>query len=209
MSFDSIAPFYRWLETIAFGNSLQNARIAFLDRIGAPKRVLIVGEGNGRFLDALLQKHPALNIDCVDASARMLHLASKVARDNSAHVQFLQKDVLTWSPEEHAYDLIVTHFFLDCFNERELAKVVGILANSATRNAIWLLADFSIPSGALRKAHAQAWLWAMHRFFRVLAGISARKLIDPSPFLAAHGFRCLKREKRRAGMLISEMWERP
>ena len=208
MSFDSIAPFYRWLETIAFGNSLQSARIAFLDQIGAPKRVLIVGEGNGRFLDALLQKYPALKIDCVDASARMLRLASKVARDNSAQVQFLQKDVLTSSPEVNAYDLIVTHFFLDCFNESELAKVVAELSKAATQNAIWLLADFSIPSGALRKTHAQIWLWAMHRFFRAVAGISARELIDPSPFLEARGFSRLKQKQWRAGLLKSELWER-
>ena len=208
-SFDFIAPHYRWLESVAFANGLQQARVAFLDQIPAPRRALIVGEGDGRFLREFVRCFPGSDVDCVDASAAMVRLARSCLAGIEGRVRFIQCNLLTWSPDENAYDLIVTHFFLDCFDEGELEKVVATLSKSATRNAVWLLADFSIPSDALRKAHAQVWLWAMHRFFRAVAGISARKLIDPSAFLAAHGFRRLKRKQWRAGMLISEMWERP
>ena len=56
VSFDSIAPAYRTLETIAFGGALQRARVACLGEIGTPRRALIVGEGNGRFLCELLRR---------------------------------------------------------------------------------------------------------------------------------------------------------
>ena len=209
MSFDLIAPHYWWLENLAFANRLQNARLAFLDQIPRPRRVLIAGEGNGRFLREFARRFPEASIDCVDASVRMLRLARSRLAGIDNRIQFIQSNLLNWSPEENAYDLVVTHFFLDCFDKCELEKIVETVTNSATRNAIWLLADFSIPSGALRKTHAQIWLWAMHRFFRAVAGISARELIDPSPFLEARGFRCLRREQWRAGLLKSEMWERP
>ena len=45
MSFDRVTPFYRTLERLVFGDQLQQARLAFLGKIEAPRRVLIVGEG--------------------------------------------------------------------------------------------------------------------------------------------------------------------
>src|SRR5947209_11342892 len=119
VSFDAIAPWYRTLETIAFGNALQRARVACLDEIGSPRRVLILGEGNGRFLRELLRKHPGIEVDCVEASGRMIDLARRrlegMAPTAVSRVQFLHRDITSWNPESHGYDLIVTHFFLDCF----------------------------------------------------------------------------------------------
>ena len=73
MSFDLLAPHYRWLETIVFGNALQKARTCWISNIPRPKRTLLLGAGNGRFLCELLQVHP--DVDCLDASERMLQLA--------------------------------------------------------------------------------------------------------------------------------------
>ncbi len=207
-TFDFIARLYRLLESIAFQNSLQRARTFFLDQIPTPERVLVAGEGNGRFLREFVRRFPKARIDCVDASARMLELARAKLPDANHSVRFIRNDLLAWSPEEDAYDLIVTHFFLDCFDEHELAKVVAALAKSATQNALWLLADFSIPRQPLRKLHAQTWLWVMHRFFRVVARISARRLIDPLPFMSAHGFRCAQNKYSRLGLVKSELWRR-
>ncbi len=208
MSFDRIAPYYRWLESGIFGAKLQRARIAWIDGIETPARVLIVGEGTGRFLCEFLERYVDVEVDCVDASARMLQLARGRARRDELRVRFLHEDLLTWSPKESVYDLIVTHFFLDCFDEVEIEKIVTKLARSGTQNAVWLLADFFVPRDPLRKLHAKAWLWAMHRFFRVAAGISARRLTNPSPLLETHGFRLAQRQEWRLDLLKSEMWRR-
>ena len=209
MSFDFIAPHYRWLESVAFANTLQKARTFFLDQISRPRRVFIAGEGNGRFLREFAHKFPETFIDCVDASERMLQLAqSQLCDDNGGRIKFFQNDLLRWLPEEDVYDVIVTHFFLDCFTEAEIEKVVATLAKAATPHAVWLLADFSIPREPLRKLHAESWLWVMHRFFRDVARISARKLTDPSPFLEGKGFRCAQREQWRVGLVGSQLWQR-
>jgi ubiquinone/menaquinone biosynthesis C-methylase UbiE len=208
LSFDSVAPHYRWLEAMAFGSALQKARVAYLDQIDVPKRALIAGEGNGRYLEALLERHPETPVDCVDTSTRMLQLARKRIGEASC-VRFLHEDLTVWSPGEKAYDLIVTHFFLDCFNEMELEMVVAKLSRAAAERATWLLADFSIPDNGLARIHARLWLQTMYAFFRLTTGISARKLIDPSPFLQAEGFRRRRRVHWRAGLVTSQMWERP
>jgi ubiquinone/menaquinone biosynthesis C-methylase UbiE len=209
VSFDAIAPWYRTLETISFGSALQRARLACLDAIGSPRRALIVGEGNGRFLTALLQSQALIRIDCVDSSKKMLDLARRnvlqTAPEDITRVAFLQHDLTSWTPNDR-YDLIVTHFFLDCFGIRHVGNLTAKLAQAAAPNAIWLLADFTMPETGWARAHARAWLAVMYRFFRTVAAIEARDLVDPSPFLRAEGFALMRQHMFRHGMLKSELW---
>ena len=211
MSFDAVAPWYRTLETIAFGNALQRARLACLDAIGSPRRALIVGEGNGRFLAALLQRHPLLRIDCVDSSQRMLELARqsvlRTVPDEIGRVTFLPADVTSWTPNDR-YDLIVTHFLLDCFSVQRVGGIVAKLAQAAAPKAAWLLADFRVPEAGFVRGHARVWLAVMYWFFRSVARIEARDLVDPSPFLRAEGFVLERQLLFRFGMLKSELWRK-
>jgi ubiquinone/menaquinone biosynthesis C-methylase UbiE len=210
VNFDAVAPWYRRLEAIAFGNDLQRCRVACLGEISSPRHALIVGEGNGRFLCELLRFHPSLEVDCVDASERMLRLArARIHHEllaSAGRVRFLQRDIRSWSPEPRQYDLIVTHFFLDCFPTDQVAGIVTRLAGTAADNARWLLADFRVPSGTVARFRARAWLTVMYRFFRYAAGIEARELIDPSPFLRRYGFVLERQRLSRGGLLKSELW---
>jgi ubiquinone/menaquinone biosynthesis C-methylase UbiE len=212
VSFDAMAPWYRALEMIAFGNHLQRARIACLREIGTPRRSLIVGEGNGRFLCELIRAHPDIEVDCIDASKRMLRLArDRVERELPGRIdriRFLQHDITLWSPPEHQFDLIVTHFFLDCFPESRVAEIVAKLSRAAAVNATWLLADFCVPAGRFARWRGGVWLSAMYRFFQFTAGIEAAELVDPCPFLCAGGFARVRQHLFRQGMLKSEVWRR-
>ena len=141
----------------------------------------------------------------------MLELARqnvlRTAPDQISRVAFLQDDVTSWTPRDR-YDLIVTHFLLDCFNTQQVGSIVARLAQAATANATWLLADFKIPSAGFARVHARAWLGVMYRFFRTVARIEARQLVDPSPFLRAEGFVRERQLLFRFGMLKSELWRR-
>ena len=208
MSFDAVAPWYRTLETIAFGNALQRARIACLDAISSPRRALIVGEGNGRFVSELLRAHRDIEVDCVDASERMLSLARKRIGPDAERVRFLLEDITSWTPATDRYDVIVTHFFLDCFPAEQLAGIVRRLSQAATSDATWLLADFCVPKEGFNRLRARAWLGLMYRFFRYVAGIPARELVDPSPFLRSENFVLVQEHLLRHGILKSQLWRR-
>ncbi|REK03175.1 MAG: hypothetical protein DWQ36_20105, partial [Acidobacteria bacterium] len=62
---------YRLLEWIAFGSALQDARGEFAARIGAGDRVLLVGDGDGRFGSHLAAIAAARGISA-DVSLAML-----------------------------------------------------------------------------------------------------------------------------------------
>jgi ubiquinone/menaquinone biosynthesis C-methylase UbiE len=211
MSFDRIAPHYRWLETVAFGNALQKARNYWVNEVPRPKRALLVGEGNGRFLCELLRVYPKINVDCVDLSPHMLEVArgrlERLHPESCHFVQFLHCDILEWSPS-HSYDLLVTHFFLDCFDERRLESIVEKLADAARDNSIWLIADFTIPSEMLARAHAIFWLRLMYAFFRICAQIDTKHLVDPLRYLESAGFKRISTKLSRWGMLQTALYAR-
>ncbi|MGI8431706.1 MAG: class I SAM-dependent methyltransferase [Chthoniobacterales bacterium] len=206
MSFDRVAPFYRRLETLVFGRQLQEARVAFLRELKTPRRALVVGEGNGRFLAELRRAQPELPIECLDASARMLALAR--ARVGDSFVQYLHADLRAAAFPPARYDLVVTHFFLDCFTEKSLQEVVEKLSASATADATWLIADFHEPPRGWRRACGRILMATMYRFFRVVAGIEASRLVDYTPFLRKVGFRLTSEAVFAHGLLRSQSWRR-
>jgi ubiquinone/menaquinone biosynthesis C-methylase UbiE len=212
VSFDTLAHWYRALERIAFGDDLQHCRVACLGEIAAPRRALVVGEGNGRFLCELLRLHSGVEVDCLDASQRMLRLArERVDREFPGHaesVRFLHQDITSWAAPERHYDLLVTHFVLDCFPEAALTSIIKKLARAATEDANWLLADFCVAPKGMARLRARAWLAAMYLFFRVTARIPACELVDPTSILRAEGFRLVRQHLLRKGMLKSEIWRR-
>ncbi|MEP6698566.1 MAG: class I SAM-dependent methyltransferase [Verrucomicrobiota bacterium] len=210
MSFDGIARWYRSLEWMAFRDELQHCRVACLGQIVTPRRALIVGEGDGRFLHQFLSKYPATEIDCLDASEQMLQLARERIRDlpGRERVRFLHRDTESWAPPQNYYDLLVTHFVLDCFSEVQSPEIVEKLARAATDNASWLLADFCVPSAGFARLRARLWLAVMYKFFRLIARIPATRLIDPTRYLRAERFGLSGQELFRRGMLKSELWRR-
>lgn len=206
MNFDRVAASYRWLETIVFGGKLQQARLAFVRQIALPRRVLIVGEGNGQFLAELLRVHPGVPVDCIESSARMIELARRAM--GAREVTFIEADVRTFALAEDSYDLIVTHFLFDCFPEETLVPLIRRLAGAATSDAHWLVADFCYPARGWRRFWGRFLIAAMYLFFRVVANIEARRLVDYRPLLRGQGFECRDEMVSPNEMIRSELWRR-
>jgi ubiquinone/menaquinone biosynthesis C-methylase UbiE len=211
MSFDALARHYRWMECLLAGNKLQRARTAWLHRVAGAQNVLIAGEGNGRFLVECRRQLPAARITVVDASAAMLSAArdrlGRAGIDLGA-IDFVRADALSWKPKMAAHDLVVTHFFLDCFTAPQLARVIRNLAGGAGPAAKWLLADFQVPARGLQRQRARIIHALMYAFFRVMTQLPARSLTPPGEFLKAQGFDLEERRTSEWGLLLSDLWGR-
>ena len=199
MNCDRIARCYRWLEYVAFGKELERRRFRFMKEASGATRALILGDGDGRFLARFAARSEA-SIDCIDSSARMLELAR--ARAGDSRVRYSCGDALTLSFAPAEYDLIATHFFLDCFDERDLERLIERVAGAAQSDALWLISEFRQPRWATPL------LKGLYLFFRVTTGLKTTRLIDHRPLLAKHGFRLKREETSRFGLLASELWTR-
>jgi ubiquinone/menaquinone biosynthesis C-methylase UbiE len=211
MSFDRLAPHYRWMEFVLAGEKLQRCRTAFLDRIPAARNILLVGEGHGRCLVECRSRFPNARITCVDSSEQMLAQARrrlKRCHPGSGLVEFVQADVLDSPTLAKLCDLIVTHFFLDCFRADQLEQVISRLAATATSEAHWLIADFQNAPAGMRRIRSRLILWTMYAFFRTMTRLPARQLTSPGPCLEGAGFSLHARVETEWGLLHSDWWRR-
>ena len=158
-----------------------------------------------------MHQFPEAAIVAVDSSARMLDAArNRLTRAglDPARVQFVQANLLEWAPPPAAFDLIVTHFVLDCFPDDQLAAVVPRLAGAAAPGAQWLLADFQLaPSGPARW-RSRCILALLYAFFRVFSRLPASSLGCPNALLEKAGFRLHRRQESEWRLLKSEWWQR-
>lgn len=209
MSFDRLAPWYRLMETAVAGGLLQRCRTAHLSQTQCCRHALVLGEGPGRFLQPLLRANQNLKVTCLDRSERMIQIARQHLHPTElARVTFICEDVRSWRAPVKAFDLMATHFFLDCFRADELSRFLPGLAASATDGAKWLISDFCEPAKGWQRRRARIALFCMYTFFRRVTRISADRLTPPDGLLRKSGFRLSARQVGNFGLIHSDLWER-
>lgn len=209
--FDWLARHYRWLEFVLAGGKLQKCRLAHLAKLPAPVEVAFFGEGNGRCLVEVARAFPQARITCFDLSRQMLIRAERRLESHglkSDRIRFVQTDVLEWAPVPQTYDLIITHFFLDCFTPEQLAEVIRRIAVAAAPRARWLIADFCEPERGWSRWRANLILEAMYATFQLGTGLPADQLTPPDEGLRQNGFVLRERLHFDWGLLHSDFWEK-
>ncbi len=196
---------YGGLEHLTFAPFLQQTRTAFVDALADRRRILILGEGDGRFLERLLSVNPYAAVDCVDVSRAMLNRAAERTR-HPPRVRFIYADATAMSYPERHYDAVVTLFFLDNFTADTLQTLIPRLAASLHPGGLWLYSDFRLPERGWRRWRARFWLRVMYAFFRAQADIEADRLVDVSPLLRAAGGVLECECTLSAGFLQTQLW---
>jgi ubiquinone/menaquinone biosynthesis C-methylase UbiE len=169
---------------------------------------LILGEGPGRFLPAVAGRWPEAEVTVVESSEGMIHRARAASEreDWARRLAWVCADALAWQPPPEPFDLVATHFFLDCFRASQLSELVPKLAGCLRTGGAWLIADFCMAERGWRRRRSQAILWLMYRFFRAATGLPARELTPPDTWLEASGLRLEAKCCYSAGLLHSDLW---
>lgn len=199
MNCDPIARWYRWFEYASFGRALERRREAFLGDAIDARRILVVGEGDGRFLAKLVRQNPRSAIDYVDLSEAMLNRARERAGKDC--VVYHHADALTIPLADNEYDLVVTHFFLDCLTKETSTRFVERIARASRPGARWIVSEFRD-----RTHWARIIVGSLYFFFRIATGLQTRALVDHHALLKLNGFVLTREEIARGGLLASELW---
>ena len=195
------------------GRSLERRRMEFLSETKKARQVLILGEGDGRFLKNFLGLNTVAQVDCVDSSRQMLAVAERRIASQSGHddgfrrVEFHHADARSWVPPlGRSYDLIATHFFLDCFNEEELHAMISRFSAVACRDTNWIVSEFHQPAGGWSAWRARLWIRGLYTLFGWTTGLRIRRLPEFRPILEQSGFHLTRQVKADAELLVSELW---
>jgi len=207
MNCDSIAKVYQWLEYFSFGPALWRCRMTWISQMSSAKHVLMIGEGDGRFLQAFLKYNSSASIDWIDNSSEMMKLAKRrLDPQQSGRVLFHHTDIRSWTASPQAYDLVVTHFFFDCFSNQDVHRLISNIKSSLTHDALWVISEFQYPK-------RRGWHWigstliaGMYMCFQWMTQIEVSRLPHLSQAMCLQGFYCAKRREFLRGLLTAEVW---
>jgi cyclopropane fatty-acyl-phospholipid synthase-like methyltransferase len=207
--FDGIARAYRWLEYLAFGPSLQRARVAHLAALATCRDILVVGDGDGRCLRALVMHAPGARIHCIDTSGAMLREAARRVPDTGDHLSFECADVRAFDTQTRRWDAVVTMFVLDCLTSEEVQSVATKLSHALRSGGHWLFADFVIPARGWRRLRARLWIGCLYRFFRWRTGLEVSHLPPSERLIQESGLVAVAVSEHQAGMVRSIRYAKP
>ena len=205
-NFNRVARIYAAMEKATFGPWLWRCRCSFLPELTTQRSGLVVGDGDGRFTAKLLEENSLMLVDAVDASTEMLHKLSCNAGLRAGRVRMHLADAREWEPENSAYDLIVTHFFLDCLTTAEVGTLAHKIRSHASANAVWVVSEFAIPKGWLGWLIARPLVLGLYGVFFVLTGLRVQRLPKYGEALVEAGWARLSEKKLLGGLLVSELW---
>jgi hypothetical protein len=213
--FNRLAGAYRWLEYCTFGPYLHRARIHFLPQLSHCRSALVLGDGDGRFTAALLDRNPSVRVHAVDISVAMLRRLTRRAGhaaghliNHADHLITEQADLRRWNPPALAcYDVVVAHFFLDCLTTAEIADLARRLGPSTTAGTLWLVSDFAIPANGFGHLFAAPLVGLLYCAFGLLTGLRIRHLPDYAIALSLAGWTLRMERKHLNGLLVSQLWQ--
>lgn len=211
--FDRLARPYRWMEYLSFGTALERCRFHFLPQLRDTRHALLLGDGDGRFTASLLQHAPTANAMAIDGSEAMLHALQQRceavhAADRLTTICTLLHDGLPAAAHATTFDLIATHFFLDCLSEAEVDRIAHDASACTTPDARWVVSEFrTLHKGAMRLL-SRVVVRLLYLAFGLLTGLRTQQLPAYDSILETHGWRLAEQRTRLGGLLVSQLWQR-
>jgi tRNA (cmo5U34)-methyltransferase len=204
--FDAIAPIYDFLAAVVFGRSIKNSQLHFLHMIPANSQILIIGGGTGWLLPILLKMHTDVKITFIELSQKMISKAKKKLNPvQEKSVKFIHGDVSfilknynqhksdEYSPGEKKYDVIITNFFLDVFNDNNLPEIFFKIKNTLRSDGLWFFTDFYY---APKKNNFFSWqkflILFMYYFFKKVCHLEGSKLVNFDQYFATYNLISIK-----------------
>jgi len=200
--FNFVAPFYDFLAKTIFGKTIQTAQTHFLNRIPKDANILILGGGSGWILKEIFAIRNECQIHYVETSKKMIALSKKrLSKVQLEKVIFMHELDRT---SNQIFDVIITNFFLDVFEKKEIENMIKLLRGLLSEDGIWLFTDFKNRNIWWQKIL----LKLMFTFFRLFANLESKQLYDFDELFDACGMTSLKSKSFFHKMIVSHVYRK-
>jgi ubiquinone/menaquinone biosynthesis C-methylase UbiE len=197
----SIAPVYGLISRLVFGKALLSARRIHLHLIKPEHRVLILGGGTGEVLEVILGNNPDQEVTYWESSGKMMSLSRR-------RNEIYDSATVTWIEEPYPserssgnYDVVITNFFLDLFDDQELKTVGERIYKDLNEEGLWIFTDFRSEPG--RDNWQSSFIRLMYLFFRITTGLKTQKLADFHGFFESRNLETIQHKEFFNGMIES------
>lgn len=205
-NYDAAAWFYDALAQLVFGKALVKAQRFLIQYIKPKTNILIVGGGTGWILEEIARVQTStLKITYVEISGRMIDL-SKKRHYLQNELTFIHTAIEDCKLVQQ-YDVILTPFLFDNFNEKHIQVVFSRLHQSLKPNGLWLMADFQVQDN-YKSLWQKAFLQMMYLFFGLLCGVETKKLVKIKPYFINKNYAALKEKLFYGGFIISKVYQK-
>jgi ubiquinone/menaquinone biosynthesis C-methylase UbiE len=189
-TYDALAPYYDFL-SLLLGKSYQYSKLLYFDQLKEGDQVLYLGGGTGANLPEILGRiGPGGSVHYIEASGQMIEKARKRTMpmpEQRSSIVFLHQSEFSKIPE-HAYDVVLTQFFLDILPEDEIEKLFQELDKRVSPNTRWIFVDFFPVVGSKWLIKIMIW------FFRLSTRNPRKDLPDYARYFRNNGWE-LKEQK--------------
>ncbi|WP_259068231.1 class I SAM-dependent methyltransferase [Mucilaginibacter sp. X4EP1] len=202
-NYNNSAWFYDRLSRLVYGKALIKAQVYLLRYIPTDTNILIVGGGTGWILEEISVIHPAgLTITYVEVAPAMMALSKKrqTAKNQVSFINQAVEEVLL----EPVYDVIITPFLFDNFQEQTLEKVFEHLHQSLKLGGMWLNTDFQLTG----KWWQRVLLRSMFLFFKILCNIEASSLPDIDSQYKKHHYQSVSKNTFYGDFIVAEVYKK-
>ncbi len=216
VNFDSISAVYDRLARLVFGKEIINAQRYFLPFIPENAQILIIGGGTGWILTEILALgKPITNITYIDSSEKMIQAAKKKTEEyiiSRKAKTFPDIEFITGTenniPPERKYDVVITYFVLDVFNDKDLGKAMLTIKNATKAHGLWLFSDFTVSNHPVHSKWQLLLIKIMYLFFRWTSNLSNTKLPDFEQHFQNLAYSPAVSASFYLGMIVSRIYRR-
>ena len=196
------------MEKMAYGGTLEKARVWHLGRLKKllkpGDRVLLIGDGDGRFFQQLASQAPECDYTYLEMSQVMIKVAKKRLPQEAINVDWLHGGAEKLEQLSSDYTLVTTHFILDCYDGPELEQLVRLISSKLRTEGYWLHSDFDAKASWWAR-----WLVAiMYLFFRIVSGLKKKNLSRPDSLLEREGLTLREKGRFWRGFIYSDLWKK-
>ena len=203
-NYDLIASWYDCLSRMVFLKSQVNAQKEQLSFIKNHQKILIIGGGTGWILEEIAKTHQNLQITFVEISANMIQLAKQKKCDKN-QVTFVNLPIENFTDEE-SYDVIITAFLFDNFARNRAEMVFEKLHHRLKEKGLWLFSDFS--NQHTTKRWQFMFLKTMYFFFKKIAQVEAKELVDMYPYFIKKNYSVLQKKQYYGSFIDAIVFEK-
>lgn len=204
-NYKGVAPYYDILSQIVFRGQLVASQNYFLMELGNPASILIFGGGTGQMIPLLLKKYPKAEIHFLDSSKAMIAKAKARVGLQNGRVRFTYGTEMELKPGNR-YDVILTAFVLDNFENPRLTRVYQMLLASLQIKGKWIHTDFYLDQKSPYWQRKMVDL--MYWFFGVTAGLQNQTLPDFNALFSNSKVKLLKRKYFFSGMVRTHLYQK-